>query len=280
MTLLSDAARRASAVNRSVALRLRLLTGAPVVYWWRKRPNFGDALNPLLVQAVSRRYPIHSKEVPRGYRGPVYAAIGSVLGGINIPNLVVWGSGFISDTAAFRLAPAQVCAVRGPLSQERFSALGVRCPSVYGDPALLYPRLFPSSVTPVHDFGIIPHYADAHSDVVQQLTREGAFFIDVEADVHRCVRDIRSCRVIASSSLHGLIVALAFGIPAVWVEFSDRVIGSGFKFRDFYASINAPAPSAVPLTSPTAIPELIGRAVATPIDLDLDRLLAACPFAR
>src|SRR5688500_4650799 len=112
--------RTATAFGRTLGVRIGLQRSPPVVYWWRKRPNFGDALNRPLVAAISGRDPIHSYDVPASYRGPVYAAIGSVLGNINISNLVVWGSGFISETAAFRTPPVRICAVRGPLTRDRF----------------------------------------------------------------------------------------------------------------------------------------------------------------
>src|SRR5690606_2919216 len=51
------------------------------------------------------------------------------------------------------------------------------------------------------------------------------------------VDQIRACRVILSSSLHGLVVAHAYGIPAAWVQFSDKLSGDGSKFRDHAASI-------------------------------------------
>ena len=272
--------RNATAFGRTLGIRIRLQSSPPVVYWWRKRPNFGDALNRPLVAAISGRDPIHSHDVPASYRGPVYAAIGSVLSKINISNLVVWGSGFISETAAFRTPPVRICAVRGPLSRDRFIGLGLGCPAVYGDPALLYPKFFATEIQPEHDLGIIPHYVDAQNDMVRSLVDDGAYLIDVEGDVHACVQNIRRCRSIASSSLHGIIIALSFGIPAVWVEFSDLVGGGGFKFRDFYASIHAPTPSPLRVVKGIRATSLVDRAVATPIDLDLDKLLAACPFAQ
>jgi hypothetical protein len=48
---------------------------------------------------------------------------------------------------------------------------------------------------------------------------------------------LTSCRRIISSSLHGIIFAHAFDIPAAWVKISPRVIGDGFKFFDYYSSI-------------------------------------------
>ena len=272
--------RNATAFGRTLGIRIRLQSSPPVVYWWRKRPNFGDALNRPLVAAISGRDPIHSHDVPASYRGPVYAAIGSVLGTINISNLVVWGSGFISETATFRTPPVRICAVRGPLSRDRFIGLGLGCPAVYGDPALLYPKFFATEIQPEHDVGIIPHHFDTQNHMVRSLVDDGAYLIDVEDDVHACVQNIRRCRSIVSSSLHGIIIALSFGIPAVWVEFSDLVGGGGFKFRDFYASIHAPIPSPLRVVKGIRARSLVDRAVATPVDLDLDKLLAACPFAQ
>lgn len=50
------------------------------------------------------------------------------------------------------------------------------------------------------------------------------------------VERIASCRVVISSSLHGLIVADSIGVQNMWVEFSDRIISKGYKYRDYLAN--------------------------------------------
>jgi len=52
-------------------------------------------------------------------------------------------------------------------------------------------------------------------------------------------RQIASCRKIVSSSLHGIIAAHAYGIPAAWVEFSNQLAGDGIKFADHFASVSS-----------------------------------------
>jgi pyruvyltransferase len=50
-----------------------------------------------------------------------------------------------------------------------------------------------------------------------------------------------SCRIIVSSSLHGLIFAHAYGLPAIWIKLSDRLVGGEFKFHDHYAFMEVDA---------------------------------------
>jgi len=50
------------------------------------------------------------------------------------------------------------------------------------------------------------------------------------------VRQIGSCKRIVTSSLHGMIVADAFGIPRR-VEICNKLDGGTFKFRDYSATI-------------------------------------------
>ena len=46
-----------------------------------------------------------------------------------------------------------------------------------------------------------------------------------------------ACEVIVSSSLHGLIIADAYGIPTVWAKFGNDINGNDFKFYDYYWSL-------------------------------------------
>lgn len=48
---------------------------------------------------------------------------------------------------------------------------------------------------------------------------------------------IVNSKFVISESLHGLIVAEAYGIPAVWVEFVEHNVEWKFKYLDFYESI-------------------------------------------
>ena len=83
--------------------------------------------------------------------------------------------------------------------------------------------------------GIIPHYRDQNQAAVRELANhfDKTVVIDVLADPMETLNQIAECELIISSSLHGLIVADAMGIPNRHVFFSDNVTGNGFKFRDY-----------------------------------------------
>jgi pyruvyltransferase len=119
--------------------------------------------------------------------------------------------------------------VRGPLSEK---ALDKKI-GVYGDPALLLPLIYNPDIKQKYEVGYTPHYIDKKM-FPAKLLKDNELFIDVQDDWRSIVKNIKSCKKIVSSSLHGIIVAEAYGIPAEWVEYSDKVIGKGFKFRDYF----------------------------------------------
>jgi pyruvyltransferase len=60
----------------------------------------------------------------------------------------------------------------------------------------------------------------------------------VERQPRAVVEDIARCEYVASSSLHGVIVAHALGVPALWLRISDQLKGGAFKFRDYASALN------------------------------------------
>lgn len=253
---------------------------AIVLRWWQTIPNWGDAINPVLVREIAGVEPISHAEVVNLGNRPVHSVVGSVLDGAMVPNLVVWGSGFMHPDSSFRIPPREIRAVRGPLTRELVLEQGIECPPVYGDPALLYPRFYAPDAEVEFELGIVPHFQDAESPRLDSFRGDpDVNVIDILSGVRNVVDQIRRCRGIASSSLHGLIAADAYGIPSVWVELSDRVRGGGFKFRDYFASVNRPERAPIRIERDTTPADLIGDLDDRPIEIDLDLLLERCPFS-
>lgn len=237
-------------------------------------PNWGDALNPVLVELLSGRKVQHLE----GLFHDRYLVIGSVLAAANA-RAEVWGSGFIESGAQVLEPPRAIHAVRGPLTRAALLQAGIKCPEVYGDPALLLPRFFNPEVPKQFEIGIIPHVVDkGHAWVEEQRHSPGVQIIDVESGTWDFVRAVKSCQAILSSSLHGLICADAYGIPNAWMQLSDGLIGGEFKFRDYRLSIGAGEPAPINITAETALRAVLSKARHYELKIDLRKLLLACPF--
>ena len=66
-------------------------------------------------------------------------------------------------------------------------------------------------------------------NIIDIRTSNIEFFID----------EIVSSKYILSTSLHGLIIAHAYGIPALWIK-KGHIGSSEFKFHDYFSSVNIP----------------------------------------
>ena len=247
--------------------------------------NWGDAVNATLVGLITgkpvRVYDINLvKERPEVAlrEAEVLLAIGSVLREAT-SNSVVWGSGFISETCTLRSTPRQVVAVRGPRTAAKLRAMGVSCPELYGDPALLYPRYYPpANRTKRYRLGIIPHYMDRKDPRLARFASDpDTVVLDIKSGINRLIDDMCQCETIASSSLHGLIMSDAYSIPSVWVGLG-RLHGRGFKFHDYFESIHLAGMTPVNLEDMQGTSDLVRCAELRDLSaLRLDELLNACP---
>lgn len=213
--------------------------------------NFGDALNLIIVPALTGK-----RVIPRRYcfewdyrRHRNLQCIGSVVVDVNAKTILC-GAGAIAEDVRVQEKPACVLSVRGPLTRELLMKQGIECPEVYGDPALALSRIYmPHNVTKTSKVGFVPHYVDQDKEIVQKISNmNDVEFINILLSPARFRHSIYkewkswidklcSCDVIISSSMHGLILGDAYGIPTLWVKFGDDVIGNDFKFYDYYASM-------------------------------------------
>lgn len=241
---------------------------------WYPSANWGDALSPVITSWLSGKPVVHLE----GLHHDRYLVIGSILGCAN-ERAEVWGSGFIRGGETPRGRPRAIHAVRGPLSRAALLRQEIECPEVYGDPALLLPRMWNPEVMKRYAVGIIPHYVDKACPWLDRHRADPrVLVIDIEQGTQSFVRQVKSCEVILSSSLHGLICADAYGVPNAWVQLSDAVIGGDFKFRDYRLSIGAGEPSALRLSGEVSLRSAVACVELRPIALDLDALVDACPF--
>lgn len=184
--------------------------------------NFGDELGPYLLGRLGYRV------VRVGAMADAdLIACGSILDTAAIqarPGTIVWGSGLMDDTPR-DLSALDVRAVRGPRTAAAIGAHVTTC-----DPGMLVPHLHQRPRVR-HDLGVVRHYVDQRSypwaDVV----------IDADQPVDEVIDAIGSCRRIASSSLHGLIVAAAWDIPTMRLHHPE-VAGGDFKWADWLAADN------------------------------------------
>lgn len=150
--------------------------------------------------------------------------------------VVILGSGLLLDGVR-KMPNAKVYSLRGQLTKER---LGITQDIPLGDPALLLPRVFPmekknDANRPV---GIVPHYVHFDDPALDKYRVDPRYrLINTRAEPRSVAQEMCACSYIISSSLHGLIVADAYGIPNIRLIMGIELCGGDYKFNDYYSAV-------------------------------------------
>ncbi len=245
--------------------RLRLKETGPLqrVPRVKRVNNFGDLIGPWIVERIRSALNI-GRSISSEQR---LLTVGSIIPLCSQDDDIVWGSGIhgnylpLTDVQRF-----DVRAVRGPLTAALLRDMGNEVPEVYGDPALLIPHLWNDSELGVRRMSggtvIVPNYHDVPGAPPNAL--------DPRGNLLERIRKIASANRVIASSLHGIVIAEAYGVPAVLVASSRE---RPFKYEDYYTGTGRQLP-AVARDWRSAL----DTAAASPIDnWDSEALLNAFP---
>lgn len=250
-----------------------------------RNQNLGDDLNYYLLKELTGKEIVNQYNLYQKFHVN-YCCVGSILDSSLVnENSVVWGAGALLGECPIKMKPRKVCAVRGPLTRHYLQSQNIECPSVFGDPALLLPIVYQPVGKKKYKVGVIPHYSDLRTDKLRLFLSqcgEGVQVIKLRGygNWKKVIDEINECDFIVSSSLHGIIISDAYNIPNVWVEFSDHVLGNGFKFRDYFLSVGRRVSCPVAINESSNLDDLLAIGEQwSPIQFDKSSLIHSCPFA-
>lgn len=254
------------------------MTKEVILASWCLSDNFGDKLTRYMVEKISKKTCLWS---PPESDLPKFVVTGSILNW-DIKNATVWGAGIANKNDNVEMK--NILAVRGEISRYAAIVSGVKTKIEIGDPALLLPKYYSPAVKKKYSIGIFPHYADM--DVVLYYLHKklpsDCLIINPLDEIEKVIDQICSCDKIISSSLHGIIVSDAYDIPSQWVKFTDRVLGDGTKFMDYFSSIkyDISSPPVDFRNKVSNLSEIMKVKVVRKysLDINLDKLLKCCPF--
>lgn len=246
------------------------------VFWWEPRDgsqNAGDHLAKVIVEQMLALK--DKKIIDKLTNKNKLLSIGSVMHFAK-DNDSIWGTGINGkiNESHLKFKNLDVRAVRGPRTREFLIGRGIMVPEIYGDPGLLLPMFFSKECLlnfeePQKDFIVIPHMNENFNDYKKFeknicSPKQGALSF---------TKEIVNSKFVISGSLHGLIIAEAYGIPAIFLDNNSGE--SRFKYDDYYFGSGR---DSYPIVS--TVEEAFNKEVAKPIDLNkiTKKLIASFPY--
>ena len=205
-------------------------------HWGRGLNNFGDCLSPYILRHFGLT-PVYSQ-----YLQADIMLAGSVLQ--LIPNEytgIILGTG--ADNVPLEFPKASILGVRGKLTQSNLYQDKNRM--LLGDAGLVMCYIFPQLVPKNYALGVVMHFIDIdHRYMNEWKDRLGdtVLFINPLQKPDKVIAQIKSCRAIVSSSLHGLVIADSFNIPNIRFVIRETMPkGTGnfdYKYDDYYSAFD------------------------------------------
>ena len=245
--------------------------GLPLFYWQEESfVNFGDYLSLKLVERIVDS-PVRCYRKKMKNMDKKLLAIGSIFYFAR-DNDVIWGSGINGKRLkknGYSFSSLDIRAVRGPLTRQfLLNNFHIECPEIYGDPGLLIPYFFPEfkkKENPSRDYIVIPHYSE------KKLFSKDSHIVYSTEPWDQVIEKILDSKFVISSSLHGIVIAEAYGIPARLLRVSENE--PLFKFQDYYLGTNRPF-----FQYATSIEEALKMGGEPPFQCNLKQLYEAFPF--
>lgn len=208
-------------------------------FWWSPRrrvidrvlctENVGDILGPRLAIKILNEAGINYTNYCKGR----LLSTGSIIHFAQQGD-TLWGSGVNGkidfDYSSLRNFDLNIKSVRGPITRKILTSAGLTIPEVYGDPGLLVSKYWPTTrkSTTKKNIIFIPHINErcknSHSKHVELLSPT--------TNIERFIKKIQSARKVISSSLHGIIIAESYGIPAFLL--AEKSGETTLKYQDYY----------------------------------------------
>ncbi|TCL07344.1 polysaccharide pyruvyl transferase family protein [Sodalis ligni] len=246
-----------------------------LVYWWDPIDgsyNAGDHLGRVIVEQMLT---LKDKEIlDKKNKNNKLLSIGSVMHFANNGD-TIWGTGINGkiDGKLHRFTTLDVRSVRGPLTRDFLIQKGIDVPEIYGDPGLLLPLFFSKDLLRKEEqtkkFLVIPHMNEG----LDKYKEYSDFLCTPRQGAISFTRQIVNSDMVISSSLHGIIIAEAYGIPAILL--ANQSGEAKFKFDDYYFGTGR---KKYPIASSVTEAFNIEPAEKLAIDEIIDRLFKSFPF--
>lgn len=197
--------------------------------------NLGDSLGEVIVKFLLDKEGIDiDAEVSKT---KFLNCVGTNIHG-SYQDTTIWGSGTYPtgkvDTFLWKLSRRKldVRAVRGPLTRKVLLEFGYNCPEIYGDPAILMPLIYNPKIEKKRERLIIPQFINER-EFREKHTDDYMLSMNTN-DYQHVIDEIVSSEIVYTSSLHGIILAETYGIPAIFFRGLPKF--KDFKYYDWYES--------------------------------------------